>query len=154
MFFQPLKEMYTPLILLLLIYASMYFGGQNSERRKEKGAIKLHTQFDVKANVPSFIDITDGLTHDVNFLDKIVYEPGAFYIADKAYIDFERLFVIQQTGAFFVTRAKENMNYRRLYSAKVNKSKGIKYDQTILLNNYYSAKDYPEKIRRIKILRH
>lgn len=118
--------------------------------RKEKGAVKLHTQFDVKANVPTFIDITDGLTHDVNFLDKIVYEPGAFYIADKAYIDFERLFVIHQAEAFFVTRAKENMNYRRLYSAKVNKSKGIKSDQTIMLNNYYSAKDYPEKIRRIK----
>ena len=118
--------------------------------RKEKGAVKLHTQFDVKANVPTFIDITNGLTHDVHFLDKIVYESGAFYIADKAYIDFERLYVIHQAEAFFVTRAKENMNYRRLYSAKVNKSKGIKCDQTIMLNNYYSAKDYPEKIRRIK----
>ena len=118
--------------------------------RKEKGAIKLHTQFDVKANVPTFIDITNGLTHDVHFLDKIVYEAGAFYIADKAYIDFERLYVIHEAGAFFVTRAKENMNYRRLYSAKVNKSKGIKCDQTILLNNFYSSKGYPEKIRRIK----
>ena len=118
--------------------------------RKEKGAVKLHTQFDVKANVPTFIDITDGLTHDVNFLDHIVYEAGAFYVADKAYIDFERLFVIQREDAFFVTRAKENMNYRRLYSAKVNKSKGIKCDKTILLNNYKSAKAYPEKIRRIK----
>jgi len=110
----------------------------------------LHTQFDVKANVPTFIDITNGLTHDVNFLDKIVYEAGAFYIADKAYIDFERLSVIHQAEAYFVTRAKDNMNYRRLYSAKVNKSKGIKCDQTIMLNNYYSAKNYPEKIRRIK----
>ena len=118
--------------------------------RKKKGAVKLHTQFDVKANVPTFVDITNGLTHDVNFLDKIVYEAGAFYIADKAYIDFERLYVIHQAEAFFVTRAKDNMNYRRLYSAKVNKSKGIKCDQTIMLNNYYSAKDYPEKIRRIK----
>jgi hypothetical protein len=118
--------------------------------RKEKGAVKLHTQFDVKANIPTFIDITNGLTHDVNFLDQIVYEAGAFYIADKAYIDFERLNVIHQAEAFFVTRAKENMNYRRLYSAKVNKSKGIKCDQTIMLNNYYSSKGYPEKIRRIK----
>lgn len=117
--------------------------------RKAKGAVKLHTQFDVKAIIPSFIEITDGLTHDVNFLDLIVYEAGAFYIADKAYIDFERLFVIQEADAFFVTRAKENMNYRRLYSAKVNKSKGIKCDQTIMLNNYYSAKEYPGKIRRI-----
>lgn len=118
--------------------------------RKEKGAVKLHTQFDVKANVPTFIDITDGLTHDVNFLDQIAYEPGAYYIADKAYIDFERLFVIHEADAFFVTRAKENMNFRRIYSGKVNKSKGVKCDQTIMLNNYYSAKDYPEKIRRIK----
>lgn len=118
--------------------------------RKEKGAIKLHTQFDVKANIPTFIDITEGLTHDVNFLDHIVYEAGAFYIADKAYIDFERLFTIQKADAFFVTRAKENMNYRRLYSAKVNKSKGVKCDQTIMLNNHKSVKAYPEKIRRIK----
>jgi len=118
--------------------------------RKEKGAVKLHTQFDVKANIPTFIDITNGLTHDVNFLDQIVYEAGAFYIADKAYIDFERLYVIHQAESFFVTRAKDNMNYRRLYSAKVNKSKGIKCDQTIMLNNYYSAKGYPEKIRRVK----
>jgi hypothetical protein len=118
--------------------------------RKKKGAVKLHTQFDVKANIPTFIDITNGLTHDVNFLDKIVYEAGAFYIADKAYIDFERLYVIHQADAFFVTRAKDNMNYRRLYSAKVNKSKGVKCDQTIMLNNYQSAKSYPEKFRRIK----
>jgi len=118
--------------------------------RKEKGAVKLHTQFDVKANIPTFIDITNGLTHDVNFLDKIVYEAGAFYIADKAYIDFERLFVIHQSEAFFVTRAKDNLNYRRVYSAKVNKSTGVKCDQTILLNNYSSSKSYPEKIRRIK----
>lgn len=118
--------------------------------RQHKGAVKIHTQFDVKANIPTFIDITDGLTHDVNFLDHIVYEVGAYYIADKAYIDFERLYVIHKAGAFFVTRAKENMNYRRLYSAKVNKLKGIKCDQTIMLNNYYSAKEYPEKIRRIK----
>jgi transposase len=118
--------------------------------RKQKGAVKMHTQFDIKANIPTFIDITDGLTHDVNFLDKLVYEVGAFYVADKAYIDFERLFVIHEAEAFFVTRAKENMNYRRVYSAKVNKKKGVKCDQTIMLNNYKSAKEYPEKIRRIK----
>jgi len=118
--------------------------------RKEKGAIKMNTQFDVKANIPTFIDITQGLIHDVNFLDKLIYEVGAFYIFDKAYIDFERLYTIHEEGAFFVIRAKDNMNYRRLYSAKVNKSKGIKCDQTILLNNYYAAKKYPEKMRRIK----
>ena len=118
--------------------------------RKHKGAIKLHTQFDIKADIPTFISITDGLTHDVNFLDHLTYESGAYYVADKGYIDFERLFVIHQAEAFFVTRAKENMNYHRLYSAKVNKAKGVKCDQTIMLNNYYSVKEYPEKIRRIK----
>jgi hypothetical protein len=118
--------------------------------RQNKGAIKLHTQFDVKANIPTFIDVTDGLSHDLNFLDNLVYEPGAFYIADKAYIDFRRLYMILKADAFFVTRAKENMNFRRLYSAKVNRTKGVKCDQTIMLNNYYSVKEYPEKIRRIK----
>lgn len=118
--------------------------------RKQKGAVKIHTQFDVKANIPTFIDITNGLTHDVNFLDQIIYETGAYYVADKAYIDFDRLFAINEAEAYFVTRAKENMNYRRLYSARVNKEKGVKCDQTILLNNYKSAKEYPEKIRRIK----
>lgn len=118
--------------------------------RKHKAAIKLHTQFDIKAAIPTFIDITDGLTHDVHFLDKIIYEVGAFYIVDKAYVDFARLYSIDQAEAFFVTRAKKNMNYRRVYSAKVNKVKGVKCDQTIKLNNYYSAKDYPKKLRRIK----
>ena len=118
--------------------------------RKHKAAIKIHTQFDVKAAIPTFIEITDGLTHDIHFLDRLIYEPGAFYIADRGYVDFERLYVIHQAEAFFVTRAKENMNYRRIYSAEVNKAKGVKCDQTIRLNNYYAAKDYPEKFRRIK----
>jgi transposase len=120
-----------------------------AEFRKHKAAIKLHTQFDIKASIPTFIDITDGLTHDVNFLDKIIYEAGAFYIADKGFVDFERLYFIHKANAFFVTRAKDNMNYRRVYSAKVNKRKGIKCDQTIKLNNFYSAKDYPEYLRRV-----
>ena len=118
--------------------------------RTHKAAIKIHTQFDVKAAIPTFIDITDGLTHDVNFLDQLIYEAGAFYVADKGYVDFERLYIIHKADAFFVTRAKDNMNYRRIYSAKVNKAKGVKCDQAIRLNNYYSAKDYPEKLRRIK----
>lgn len=118
--------------------------------RKHKAAIKMHTQFDIKAAIPTFIDITEGLVHDVNFLDKIIYEAGAFYVADKAYVDFERLYVIHQAEAFFVIRAKDNMNYRRIYSAKVNKAKGVKCDQTIKLNNYYSSKDYPLALRRIK----
>jgi hypothetical protein len=118
--------------------------------RKHKAAIKIHTQFDVKTAIPTLIDITDGLTHDVHFLDKLIYEAGSYYVADKAYVDFDRLYTIHQANAFFVTRAKDNMNYRRLYSAKVNKAKGIKSDQTIKLNNYNSAKNYPEKIRLIK----
>lgn len=121
-----------------------------AEFRKHKGAIKIHTQFDIKAAIPTFIDITDGLTHDVNFLDKLIYEAGAFYVADKGYVDFERLYTIHQAQAFFVTRAKDNMNYRRIYSAKSNRAKGVMCDQTIKLNNYYSAKDYPENLRRVK----
>ena len=121
-----------------------------AEFRKHKAAIKLHTQFDVKAGIPTFIDITDGLTHDVNFLDKLIYEAGAFYVMDKGYVDFDRLYVIHQAQAFFVTRAKDNMNYRRIYSAKSNRKKGVMCDQTIMLNGFYSAKDYPEKLRRVK----
>jgi hypothetical protein len=121
-----------------------------AEFRKHKAAIKLHTQFDVKAAIPVFIDITEGLTHDVNFLDRLIYETGAFYVADKGYVDFERLYRIHRANAFFITRAKDNMNFRRLYSAKVNKNKGARCDQTIMLNNFYSAKDYPEKLRRVK----
>ena len=118
--------------------------------RKHKAAIKLHTQFDVKAAIPTFIDITDGLTQDINFLDKLIYEHGAFYIADKGYVSYKRWHAIHRANAFFVTQAKDNMNYRRLYSAQVKKSKGIKCDQTIKLNHFYTAKYYPEKLRRIK----
>jgi hypothetical protein len=121
-----------------------------AEFRKHKAAIKLHTQYDVKAAIPTFIDITDGLTHDVNFLDKLIYEAGAFYLTDKAFVDFQRLFVINKAAAYFVTRAKENMNYRRIYSARSNRAKGVMCDQTIMLNGFYSSKDYPEKFRRVK----
>ncbi len=118
--------------------------------RKNKAAVRIHTQFDIKTNIPSFIHITDGTVHDVNFLDKIDYEPDGFYILDRGYVDFSRLYVIHQYKAFFVTRLKQNANYRRLYSAKVDKASGVVCDQTILLNNHYAAKDYPEKLRRIK----
>jgi hypothetical protein len=118
--------------------------------RKNKAAVRIHTQFDIKTNIPSFIHITDGTVHDVNFLDKIDYEPDGFYILDRGYIDFSRLYVIHQCKAFFVTRLKQNANYRRLYSAKVDKASGVLCDQTIMLNNHYAAKDYPEKLRRIK----
>jgi hypothetical protein len=118
--------------------------------RKNKAAVRVHTQFDIKTNIPAFIHITDGTVHDVNFLDKIEYEPDGFYILDRGYVDFSRLYVIHQSKAFFVTRLKQNANYRRLYSAKVDKASGVLCDQTIKLNNHYAAKDYPERLRRIK----
>jgi len=118
--------------------------------RKNKAAVKIHTQFDVKTDIPSFIYISDGSVHDVNFMDLIDFEIGAYYVLDKGYVDFSRLYLIHQSSAFFVTRLKENTNYRRLYSAKVDKATGILCDQTIRLNNHYAEKDYPEKLRRIK----
>lgn len=118
--------------------------------REHKGAIKLHTQFDIKSDIPHFVHFSDGSVHDVNVMDILVYEPGSFYVFDRGYVDFSRLYYIHKTLAWFVTRAKENMNYRRLYSNKVDKSKGIKVDQVIKLNNYYAAKDYPDKLRLIK----
>jgi Transposase DDE domain/Domain of unknown function (DUF4372) len=118
--------------------------------RKNKGAIKLHTQLDIKTNIPTFIHITDGSVHDVNFLDLVTFETNAFYILDRGYVDFSRLYMIHQSNAFFVTRLKSNTNYRRIYSAKVDKKTGVLCDQTIKLNNYYAKKDYPEKLRRIK----
>jgi transposase len=118
--------------------------------RKNKAAVKIHTQFDVKTDIPSFIHITDGSVHDVNFMDMIDYETGGYYVFDKGYVDYHRLYLIHQSNAYFVTRFKDNGNYRRLYSAKVDRSTGVLCDQTIRLNNYYAAKDYPEKLRRVK----
>jgi Domain of unknown function (DUF4372)/Transposase DDE domain len=118
--------------------------------RKNKGAIKLHTQFDIKSDIPHFVHFSDGSVHDVNVMDILVYEPGSFYVFDRGYVDFSRLYNIHKKLAWFITRAKENMNYRRLYSNKVDKSTGIKVDQVIKLNNYYAAKDYPDKLRLIK----
>lgn len=118
--------------------------------RKAKGAIKLHTLYDVKSSIPSFVHITSGDVHDVNGLDELIYEPGAYYVLDKGYVDYKRLYRIHKHEAFFVTRAKENAQLVRMYSAKTNKSKGIKSDQTVKLKLYYSKKYYPEKLRRIK----
>lgn len=118
--------------------------------RKTKAAVKVHTQFDIKTQVPAFILISDGLLHDVNILDAIEFEPGAFYIMDKAYIDFARLFKIHKANSFFVSRLQVNQDFRRVYSNKVDKSSGVAVDQTIKLNNFYPAKRYPEKLRRIK----
>ncbi len=118
--------------------------------RTTKGGIKLHTQLDLKTSIPTFILITNALVHDVNALDYITFEANSFYLMDRGYVDYRRLYHIHQCQAFYVTRAKDNMDYRRLYSHKVDKSKGVLCDQTIMLNGYYAAKDYPEKIRRIK----
>ena len=118
--------------------------------RKSKGAVKLHTLLDLKGDIPTFIWITDGKVHDVNVLDRLVPEPGAIYIMDRAYLDFERLYQLHQCSSIFVTRSKSNTGLRRLYSHKIDKSTGVRCDQTVVLTGYYSKKNYPEKLRRIK----
>jgi hypothetical protein len=118
--------------------------------RTAKGGIKLHTQLDLKTSIPEFILFSAASVHDVNVLDVIAFEANSFYIINRGYVDYKRLYRINQCDAFFVIRAKDNMNYRRLYSHAVDKTKGVLCDQTIMLNGYYAAKDYPEKMRRIK----
>ena len=118
--------------------------------RKTKGAIKLHTLLDLRGNIPSFIHISDGKFHDVNVLDQLIPEPGCFYIMDRGYLDFERLHILTQCAAFFVIRAKSNLQFRRLYSHLVDKSTGLKCDQSIVLTGFYSSKNYSDKLRRIK----
>ena len=118
--------------------------------RKAKAAVKLHTLLDLRGNLPTFISITDGKMHDVNILDELVFEPLAFYLMDKGYLDFARLYRINQASAFFVTRAKTNLAFKRIYSKKVEKELGLRCDQTIKLTTYYSSKAYPEKLRRVK----
>jgi len=118
--------------------------------RTAKGAIKLHTLMDLRGNIPTFIHISDGKLHDVNVLDWLLPEAGAFYIMDRGYLDFERLHLLNRASAFFVIRAKSNWQYRRLYSHPVDKQTGLKCDQTVLLTGFYAAKDYPDKLRRIK----
>ncbi len=117
--------------------------------RKHKAGVKLHTLLDLRGNIPTFIRITEALVHDVNILDDIIPEAGAFYIMDRGYLDFGRLYIFHQCLAFFVTRAKGNFQVRRLYSHPIDKSTGLKCDQTIVLTSFYPAKDYPEKLRRI-----
>ncbi len=118
--------------------------------RRSKGAIKLHTLLDLRGNIPSFISITDGKVHDVNILDELIPEAGSIYLMDRAYLDFERLYKMHQGSAFFVTRTKSNTGIRRLYSNPVDKSSGLRCDQTVLLTGFYSKKYYPEKLRRVK----
>ena len=118
--------------------------------RKHKAAVKMHTLLDIRGNIPSFIEITSGSVHDVNILDILVPEPGSFYIMDRGYLDFARLYSFTQLLSFFVTRAKKNTNFRRLYSHPVDRNSGLVCDQTIKLVTYQSQKDYPAKLRRIK----
>jgi len=117
---------------------------------KARAAVRLHLMLDLNGNIPAFFHITSGKVHDINFLDMIELETGAYYIMDRGYVDFERLFIIHQLGAFFVTRAKKNFAFRRLYSNKIDKARGIRCDQVIRLSNYQAAKKYPDKLRRIK----
>jgi hypothetical protein len=121
-----------------------------AEFRKHKGGIKLHTLYDVKTSIPSIVLITSAKVHDVNMLDALTYEAGSFYIMDKGYIDFTRLYRLNCCKAYFVTRAKENMQFRRIYSNKVDKTTGLIYDQIGKLETYKSLKSYPEKLRRVK----
>jgi hypothetical protein len=118
--------------------------------RSTKAAIKLHTLIDLRGNIPSFIHISDGKLHDVNILDQLLPEPGAFYVMDRGYVDFERLHKLHRAGAFFVTRAKSNMNALRRYSRRVDRAIGLICDQTIVLNVYYSKSSYPDALRRIR----
>jgi len=118
--------------------------------RKAKGAVKLHTLFDVKTNIPCFVHVTEASVHDVNVLDELEYEKGSYYVLDKGYVDFERLWVIHQANAYFVTRAKENFRFKWQKSRITNRKKGIICDQLVLLSGFYVSKNYPEKLRRIK----
>ncbi|HQM99392.1 MAG TPA: IS4 family transposase [Bacteroidales bacterium] len=121
-----------------------------AEFRKHKGGIKLHTLYDVKTSIPSYLHITKASVHDVNILDLIPFEVGGFYVVDKGYIDFERLYKVHLHESFFVTRAKDNLRFLRMYSRPVDKTTGIQSDQIGKLEGFYSKKDYPEKLRRIK----
>jgi hypothetical protein len=117
--------------------------------RKHKAGIKLHTVLDLRGNIPTFVHISKAKMHDIKFLDHLMIEPGAFYIMDKAYVDFKRLYHISQEMAFFVTRAKRNIDFERRYSQPVDKTTGLRFDQIIVLRGVYTKLDYPVPLRRI-----
>jgi len=118
--------------------------------RKNKGAVRAHTLLDLRGSIPTFIKLTDGLCHEINALDDLVFESGAFYIMNRAFVAFDRLYRIDQSGAFFVTRSKSNMQFSRVASRKVNKNAGLICDQTIQLKGFYPVKYYPDSLRRVK----
>src|SRR6202166_2376720 len=118
--------------------------------RRHKAAIKMHTLLDLHGNIPTFIRITSGNVHDVNLLDEILPEAGAFYVMDRGYIDFQRLFIFALTSAFFVVRTKSNVLLQRRYSHPVDKSTGVRSDQTVILSSFESASAYPDPLRKVR----
>ena len=120
--------------------------------RKHKGAVKMHTLLDLRGNIPTFIGITDGKVHDVNILDEIFPEAGAFYVMDRGYVDFERLYIFTLSAAFFVVRTKSNVLLQRRYSHPVDKATGVRSDHTVILTAIDSAKAYPDTLRRVSYL--
>src|SRR5438034_4931716 len=118
--------------------------------RSTKAAVKMHTLLDLRGAIPTFIHISDGKLHEVNVLDFLPLEAGAFYVMDRGYLDFARLYLLHQARAFFVTRAKRGMNARRVYSAQTDRATGVICDQSIAMNGFYVCKDYPEQLRRIR----
>jgi hypothetical protein len=118
--------------------------------RSTKAAVKMHTLLDLRGNIPSFIHISDGKLHDVHALDMLVPEAGAIYVMDRGYVDFARLHRLHEAGAFFVTRAKSNLNAHRVYSARTDRTSGIIADQTIALDGHYTKQDYPVHLRRVR----
>jgi len=119
--------------------------------RSNDSAVKLHTLLDLRGSIPSFLYVSDGKFSDYAILDQLIPEPGAFYVMDRGFVDFARLHRFQEVGAFFVIRAKSNLNARRRYSHSVDRSTGLRSDHTIILNNFYAHKDYPEPLRRVRI---
>lgn len=118
--------------------------------RSTKAGVKMHTLLDLRGAIPSFIHISDGKCHDVNILDLLLPEPGAFYVVDRGYLDWERLHTLHRAGSFFVIRAKSNLDFHRLYSASVDRSTGVICDQTIALDGFYTRQFYPDHLRRVR----
>lgn len=118
--------------------------------RKNKGGIKLHTLLDVNTQIPAFVHITPAAVHDMNAMDYLLYEAGAYYVLDRGYVDYSRLYRITEHSAFFVVRAKSNLRFNRMYSRKLNKTSGVRCDQIGKLSGFYVSKDYPDKLRKIK----
>ncbi len=118
--------------------------------RRRKSAVKLHTLLDLRGSIPSVVIVTGGQVHEVNILDQLIWEPGAIYLMDRGYLDFRRLYRIQLSGAFFVTRAKKRFDCRRLYSQAIDKKTGLQCDQIVVLNNPVPKRGYPERLRRVR----